>query len=177
MLFVFFVYVYLSWDCNPILTILPIMSVLFTHRCKNNGIWCDCHKSERFGATDKTRFNPPFSTFENACTKSGIWQLLSIRLMCFILWYCHLIRDFPFLISSEFSIFVILLFHEDIIILYFTFSNTFCIIKSKITKIENSDRGKFQTENTLSKGKIKSSNTSNEWLTTVIFLSWYRYYA
>ena len=47
-------------------------------------------------ASYKTRFNPPFSTFENACTKSGIWQLLSIRLMCLSFWFCHLIRDFPF---------------------------------------------------------------------------------
>ena len=48
-----------------------------------------------------TLFNPPFSTFENACTKSGIWLLLSIRLMCFILWCCHLIRDAPFRIFLE----------------------------------------------------------------------------
>ena len=41
-------------------------------------------------------FNLPFSIFENTCTKSGIWQLVSIRLMCFIIWFCHLIRNFPF---------------------------------------------------------------------------------
>ena len=33
-------------------------------------------------ASFKTRFNPPFSTHENVCAKSGIGQLLSIRLMC-----------------------------------------------------------------------------------------------
>ena len=46
---------------------------------------------------------------ENACTKSGIWQL-SICLMCFVIWFCHLIRGFPIEFSSEFSIFVILPF-------------------------------------------------------------------
>ena len=30
------------------------------------------------------------------CTKSGIWQLLSIHLMCLSCWFCHLITDFPF---------------------------------------------------------------------------------
>ena len=83
---------------------LPFMSVLLTHRCKFNGIWCDCHTSERF--------NRPFSTFENAFTKSGICQLLSIRLkMCvlsfdFAIW----LGTFRFEFSLEFSIFVILLF-------------------------------------------------------------------
>ena len=47
-------------------------------------------------ASYKTRFNPPFSTSKNACTKSGIWQLLSIRLMCLDFWVCLLILDFPF---------------------------------------------------------------------------------
>ena len=48
-------------------------------------------------ASYKTRFNPPFSTLENACSKSGIWQLLSIRLMCLDFWFCLLMLDFPFL--------------------------------------------------------------------------------
>ena len=41
----------------------------------------------------KTRFNSPFSIFENASTKSEIWE--SIRLMCLSFWFCHLIRNFP----------------------------------------------------------------------------------
>ena len=39
-------------------------------------------------------------------TKSGIWQLSSIRLMCSSFWFCRLMREF----SSEVSIFVIWLF-------------------------------------------------------------------
>ena len=62
---------------------------------------------ERGLASYKTRFNPPFSTFENACTKSGIWQFLSIR---FVIWFCYVIMDFPNWFSSEFSLFVVLLF-------------------------------------------------------------------
>ena len=46
-------------------------------------------------------------------------------------------------------------------------------MKSKITK--NTElQGKFKKESPQSNGKIKSSNTSNEWITTVIFLTWYR---
>ena len=41
---------------------------------------------ERGWDSYKTRFNLPF-TWENACTKSWIWQLLSIRLMCLSLWF------------------------------------------------------------------------------------------
>ena len=48
----------------------------------------------------------------NYCTKSGIWQLLFICLMCLSFWICHLIRTFLlfFKFSSEFDIFVLLLF-------------------------------------------------------------------
>ena len=46
---------------------LLCMFVLFKHRCQFNGIWCDCHV--RAQASFKTRFNPPFSTYENACPK------------------------------------------------------------------------------------------------------------
>ena len=42
----------------------------------------------------KTRFNPQFSLYENAYTKWGMWQLLTIRLMSLSFWFCHLIRDF-----------------------------------------------------------------------------------
>ena len=63
---------------------------------------------ERGLTSIKIRFNPTFSTFENACTKSGIWQLLSIRLMCFIIW----LWTFRFAFSSEFSILVILPFNS-----------------------------------------------------------------
>ena len=64
----------------------------------------------RGSASYKTRFNPPFSAIENACTKSRIWQLLSIRLMCFIFWFCHLIKDFPFWIFLEIKYFCYLIF-------------------------------------------------------------------
>lgn len=36
-------------------------------------------------------------TYQNACTKVEIWQL-SIRLMRFGIWFCHLNRDFFFLV-------------------------------------------------------------------------------
>ena len=36
--------------------------------------------------------------------------LLHSFFMCFVIWICHVIRDFPIWFSSEFSIFVILLF-------------------------------------------------------------------
>ena len=56
-------------------------------------------------ASYKTRFNPPFSKFENACTKSGIWQFLPIRFWCFLLfdfamWLWTFRIDFP--LSSVF---------------------------------------------------------------------------
>ena len=55
---------------------------------------------------NKNRFHfPPFSTFENACTKSGIWQFLSIRFWCvlsldFAMWLGTFRFDFP--LSSVF---------------------------------------------------------------------------
>ena len=65
----------LFWDCYTVMTVVPIFDY-FTYYV------CFVH--------------PPFSTFDNACTKSGIWQLLYIYLMCFIIWFCHFIRDFAF---------------------------------------------------------------------------------
>ena len=49
-----------------------------------------------------------FSTFENACTKSGIWQLLSIRCLCvlsfdFAMWLGTFLFYFP--LSSVFLLF------------------------------------------------------------------------
>ena len=67
---------------------------LYIVQVKGHGIWCDCHTSERFSAIKPVSIHY-FSTFENACIMSGIWQL-SIRLMCFIIWFCHFIREFPF---------------------------------------------------------------------------------
>ena len=84
--------------CTPILTILPFMSVLFTHQCKYNATWCDCHASERFIAIKPVR-STMFYIEER--TKTGIWRLLSIRLMCFIIWFCHSIRNFSFWIFRE----------------------------------------------------------------------------
>ncbi|VDI44030.1 myeloid differentiation primary response protein MyD88, partial [Mytilus galloprovincialis] len=46
----------------------------------------------------------------------------------------------------------------------------------KMLNYKNTERGKFKTESPNSNGKIKSSNTSNEWKTTVIFLTWNRYF-
>ena len=69
------------------------MSVLFTHCCKYNRIWCDCHTSERFSAI-----------------KPGSIMTVVVHSLDV---FCHLIlpliRDFPIEFSSEFSIFVILL--------------------------------------------------------------------
>ena len=71
--------------------------VLFSSRIGDNIMEFDATVIQVRGlASYKTRFNPRFSTLENACTKSGIWQLLSIRLMCLNFWFCHLIGDFPF---------------------------------------------------------------------------------
>ena len=50
--------------------------------------------------------------FSFACTKSGIWQLLSILLMCLSLWFCHLIRDFPFWIFLGVQYFCDFTFHN-----------------------------------------------------------------
>ena len=90
------------------MTILPIMSVLFTHRSKYNGIWYDCHTREMFSDI-KTRFNPPFSTFENACTSQEydsscpiVWCVLSFD---FAIW----LRTFCFEFSSKFSVLVVIL--------------------------------------------------------------------
>ena len=48
-------------------------------------------------------------------------------------------------------------------------------IKGKITK--NTElRGKLKTESPKSNGKIKSSNTSNEWITTVMFMTLYMHF-
>ena len=44
--------------------------------------------------------------------------------------------------------------------------------KDKNTEV----RVKFKKENPESNDKIKSPNTSNEWITTVIFLTWYRHF-
>lgn len=48
-------------------------------------------------ASYKTRcITLPFSTYENACIKSGRWQILSILLMCLSFWFCYLTRDVLF---------------------------------------------------------------------------------
>lgn len=46
----------------------------------------------------KTRSKPQFCSKGNDCTTSGIWKLLSVRLMClsFLLWY--LLTDFNILL-------------------------------------------------------------------------------
>ena len=44
--------------------------------------------------------------------------------------------------------------------------------KSKITKILNSEE-KVKTENQMENQKLKQSN---EWITPVIFLTWYRHF-
>ena len=84
---------------------LPILSIaysIYSYHISVVWIWFDFHTSEMFAL--KIRFNPPFSTFENVCIKSGTWQLLFIRLMCLIIWF----GTFRFEFSSEFSIFWIL---------------------------------------------------------------------
>ena len=68
-------------------------------------------------ASYKTRFNPPFSTFENACTKSGIWQFLSIRFWCvllfdFAMWLWTFRIYFP--LSSVFLWFYFLSFENSL---------------------------------------------------------------
>ena len=77
--FVIFVVFYSDQDDNTMLTAVPLFFDIFTY--------CVCLFCSRIGdnimefesviqmrglAGYKTRFNPPFSTFENACTKSGI---------------------------------------------------------------------------------------------------------
>ena len=77
------------------------ISFLTAHRCKYNGIWCDCHTSGRLSAIKLG------SIHHFLYLKMPI---PNIRLMCFINWLFHLIRDFRFEFSLTFSIFVILLF-------------------------------------------------------------------
>ena len=86
---------------------LPIMSVLFTHRCKYNGIWCDCHTSERFSAIKPDSIHSflhlktPVPSQDSCCP--FVWCVLSFD---FAIW----LGTFRFEFFSEFSIFVILLF-------------------------------------------------------------------
>ena len=85
--------------CTHIVTILPIISVLFTHRCKLNGIWCDCHTSEGLSVVKPGSIHL-FSTFENASTNSGgidsgcsfVWCVLSFDFAIWIGTYCF---EFP----------------------------------------------------------------------------------
>ena len=120
-------------DCDTVMTAVSIFwlftyYVCFVHAsCKYNESWCDCHTVEKFSAINPGsihHFQSP-----NACTKSGIWQLLSFRLMCFIIWFCYLIRDFPFEFSSKFSIFVTLILKLRYPIVVLIYRRT-CIEKS-----------------------------------------------
>ena len=62
----------------------------------------------RGSASYKIRINPPFSAQENACTKSGIWQLY-IRLMSLSLGVFEYGLS-VFVFSLKFSIYVIFTF-------------------------------------------------------------------
>ena len=91
--------------CAHILTILYIMSVLITHRCKYNEIWCDCHTSERFSAIKPglihhfLHLKMPVPSQEYCSCCSFVWCVLSFD---FAIW----LWTFRFDFSSEFSIFV-----------------------------------------------------------------------
>lgn len=63
------------------LTFLPIMIVCFCSHIVVHITEFDASFIQvRVLASFNTRFNAPFATLENACTKPGICQLLSIRL-------------------------------------------------------------------------------------------------
>ena len=50
------------------------------------------------------------------------------------------------------------------------------LLKSKITKILNSEENSKQIPILILNCKIKSSKTSNEWIPTIIFLTWYKHF-
>ena len=84
----------LFWDCDTGMTVVsiswlfyPIKSVLFTHCCKYNRIWCDYYTSERFGAIKSDSIH---HLLQLKMPVPSQQQLLSIRLICFIIWFCHL---------------------------------------------------------------------------------------
>ena len=90
------------------------MSVLFSHRCKYNGIWCDCHISERFNAITPGKIyhflhlKMPLTSQEYDSCFPFVWSVLSFD---FDIW----LGTFCFEFSSEFSIFVTLHFRVNII--------------------------------------------------------------
>ena len=107
-IFVCFCY---DWDCDTVMTdvplflpILPSMSVLFTHRCQYNEIWCECHTSERFCAIKpglihhflQKKMSVPSRQYDSCCP--FVWCVLSFD---FAIW----LGTFHFEFSSEFSIF------------------------------------------------------------------------
>lgn len=47
---------------------------------------------------------------KNVYTRSGIWLFISIRL---IIWFCHLVKDFPFRNYYKLVFFVILVFTKN----------------------------------------------------------------
>ena len=55
---------------------LLCLFVMFNHRCQYNGMWCDCHTSERFASYN---YQSTIFYMRKCLTKSGICQLLSIR--------------------------------------------------------------------------------------------------
>ena len=78
---------------------LFIMSVLFTHHCKYNGIWCDCNTSERLGAINTGSIHHFNHLKMPVPSQEYLWQLLSIRLCVlsfdFAIWLGTFWLNFP----------------------------------------------------------------------------------
>ena len=80
------------------MTILPIMSVLFMHRCKYNGIWCDCHTSERLSSIKPgsvhhilhLKIPVPSQEYNSCCP--FVWCVLSFE---FAIWLRNSFEDLP----------------------------------------------------------------------------------
>ena len=99
----------LFWDCDTVMTAVAIFGIyLCLFRCKYNGIWCDSHTSESLSAIKPGSIHylhlkilVPSQEYDSCC--SLVWCVLSFD---FAIWLGTLRFEF----SSEFRIFVILLF-------------------------------------------------------------------
>ena len=119
----------LFWNCDTVMAAVLLfwmfaycVCVLFTHGCKYNETWCDCHTNERFSAIkpDSVRHFLHLKIYVQGweydsycpfvrCVCSfdyAVWlgtfrfefssEFNVIVISIFIIWFCHLIGDFSF---------------------------------------------------------------------------------
>ena len=91
--------------CTPIWKILPIMFVLFEHRCKYNVIWCDCHTSERISAIQSGCHS--FDVFDHLILpfnkKLSLWIFLGVQYFCDFIFYSRYIIPYIWIIGESLS--------------------------------------------------------------------------